>query len=1625
LDPRIDRHPHPVTPPEAHRDSSASSSPGRLAAGRPEGASPAPPRPQLEQLNRALVVLSACNKAVATATSEAELLERACEAIVRVGGYRLSWVGYAEHDEDKRVRPVAQFGFDEGYVERVRITWGDDERGHGPTGTAIRTGRPEVAQRIGTDPRFEPWRADALERGYGSTISLPLVVEGERLGALVIYAAEPDAFDDGEALMLMQAADDLALGIAHQRADAGRREAETEQEKTAAALRVQTALLDQLFESAPEAIVMLDMEDRITRANREFMRMFGYTAAECCGQLLNDLIVPPGMMEHALRLTHEVVECGRQCIAEGVRRRKDGSTMHVSILGSPINSGEKQIAAYAIYRDISERRRMEQMQARRVRYAALRADIQSVFSHAPEGGRDALPCAAEALAQHLDGALARIWTLEGGTQALQLCASAGVDIQPGCPASSHVEADSTLIATVARERVAYVTNDVPADTWPADSGRAGSEGMATFAAYPLLVDDSLAGVLAVRARDPLESDTLETLESVAGMIAQGIARLRAQDALRASEERFRAIVDQQTDLICRFRPDTILTFVNDAYARHFGRTPEELLGRSFLDLIPVEQHEFVRANVHSRCVNPRVEAYEHAAIAADGKLRWHQWIDLLVSDPHGNGVEFQSVGRDVTERHQAEEAIQRSEQIARAQTAIITATLQSMTREPTPDSFTGQVLRTIVEQLGGFAGTFWVPADAPGSVRVYLDLEDDRLVKAEDSGHPGRSPQRIIDLQRPPPAQIDDPKVFDFNHILNHPDYAPFREWALRRGVRTVLQVPMVFGSDIVGVYTVRFDHERTFDAQDLQLAKALALQATLAIRLTQLGEQAKSAAVAQERERAARERAAELNRTNAALQRTLARLVTAEAPSRLLENILQEAAAIVGAGMACIFQYVEDGDALRPRWCVLDAQALDLERDPRFTAWATPVPAAGSRAWRRVVGSSAHAWFLCGNDSDPILPYAPDWQRLMLHRSILAVPLLAGERALGFVAFFLDHSEHPQQQHIELARVFGHQAGLALQLARLGERAQQAAVSQERVAQLAQANQALTGTLERLATEPSLDTALGHVLAAVTHQLEAHSSTLWLYDMAEGLAHLHMVYEHQRIVPAAQSEHPHAQRSISLSAGMHQRNVLDRDLTLTEVSRENGFLPEMCEYLHAQGIRYLLSVPMRLGATVVGACFVRVYRDHLPNPERVELARVLTQQATLLLYASRMAELGKRAALGFEREKAAQERALELAHVNATLQEALELLASEPVLDGFLAYLLQRVVEQFAAHSCSLLLPDEARKEVVVHLTCQDGRIYDREAFSALPIGKAFDGDAEAEKKWSLFQNPQTAVVPDIEAFDFPDSVRAALRVTGIRSLTATPLRLGERVIGRLVVRFDAARALSAPQIELLQSIANQMAVALHMSRLAEEVRRAAVLDERNRMARDIHDTLAQGFTGVIVQLEAAKDAIARRRGRDTREHIQRAADLARHSLAEARRSVRALKPLALEHGGLQAAFEALLANVTAGTGLTAQFASSGEPYGLPLDLEESLLRIGQEALTNVLKHSQAQHFGATLTFDAAAVELVLDDDGVGFDPNARTDGMGLRGMHERAQRLGGQIQLHAAPGNGTHILVRVPRPA
>jgi PAS domain S-box-containing protein len=165
------------------------------------------------RLHRALRTLGECNEALVRATEETGLLQRICDIIVEVGGYRLAWVGFTVEDEAKSVRPVARAGVEDGYLEAARISWADNERGRGPTGRCIRSGEPVVARQLTTYPDFEPWRAAAAQRGYASSAALPLVVEGRTIGALMIYAAEREAFDDDEVRLLRQLTDDLAFGL--------------------------------------------------------------------------------------------------------------------------------------------------------------------------------------------------------------------------------------------------------------------------------------------------------------------------------------------------------------------------------------------------------------------------------------------------------------------------------------------------------------------------------------------------------------------------------------------------------------------------------------------------------------------------------------------------------------------------------------------------------------------------------------------------------------------------------------------------------------------------------------------------------------------------------------------------------------------------------------------------------------------------------------------------------------------------------------------------------------------------------------------------------------------------------------------------------------------------------------------------------------------------------------------------------------------------------------------------------------------------------------------------------------------------------------------------------------------
>jgi diguanylate cyclase (GGDEF)-like protein len=164
-------------------------------------------------LNRKLKALSRCNQILVRAENEQALLDEICQVICSEAGYRMAWVGFAEHDADKTVRSVAQSGFEDGYLDGLNITWADSELGQGPTGVSIRTARTVINQDYLANPQMRPWREAAIKRNYQASIALPLICNKQVLGSLAIYSAEPFAFADEELALLEELANDLAYGI--------------------------------------------------------------------------------------------------------------------------------------------------------------------------------------------------------------------------------------------------------------------------------------------------------------------------------------------------------------------------------------------------------------------------------------------------------------------------------------------------------------------------------------------------------------------------------------------------------------------------------------------------------------------------------------------------------------------------------------------------------------------------------------------------------------------------------------------------------------------------------------------------------------------------------------------------------------------------------------------------------------------------------------------------------------------------------------------------------------------------------------------------------------------------------------------------------------------------------------------------------------------------------------------------------------------------------------------------------------------------------------------------------------------------------------------------------------------
>src|SRR5271165_7062493 len=300
----------------------------------------------LRRLNRELRAISNCNQTLLRASDEQSLLEEICRIVCEEAGYRMAWVAYAEHDEAKSVRRVAWTGAEGGYLASAGITWADTDRGRGPTGTAIRSGKSCCIQDFAMDPRLAPWRESLLQRGFRSGIALPLKDENDNaFGSLTIHSAQPNAFTPEEIRLLEELAADLAFGIVTLRSQAARKQAEQE-----------VSLLSFALDKVGETALLVDDRGRFHYVNEEGRRVLGYTRTELLGMGVPDIDpeFPAGRWSDHWR----DLKAQGSLSFESRHRTRDGRIFPVEISANHFEYGGR---AYnlALVRDITERKRAE------------------------------------------------------------------------------------------------------------------------------------------------------------------------------------------------------------------------------------------------------------------------------------------------------------------------------------------------------------------------------------------------------------------------------------------------------------------------------------------------------------------------------------------------------------------------------------------------------------------------------------------------------------------------------------------------------------------------------------------------------------------------------------------------------------------------------------------------------------------------------------------------------------------------------------------------------------------------------------------------------------------------------------------------------------------------------------------------------------------------------------------------------------------------------------------------------------------------------------------------------------------------------------------------------------------
>jgi signal transduction histidine kinase len=386
------------------------------------------------------------------------------------------------------------------------------------------------------------------------------------------------------------------------------------------------------------------------------------------------------------------------------------------------------------------------------------------------------------------------------------------------------------------------------------------------------------------------------------------------------------------------------------------------------------------------------------------------------------------------------------------------------------------------------------------------------------------------------------------------------------------------------------------------------------------------------------------------------------------------------------------------------------------------------------------------------------------------------------------------------------------------------------------------------------------------------------------------------------------------------------------------------------------------------------------------------------------------------------QQRATHLAKANEALRGCLDTLADVPELDDFLGQVMTSISRYLGASFSIVRMLNSERNRLTVELVFK-GDVVVTPIEAGFP--EAWRSVSPSESYLAIYQaQPVTVTHPFDPKAPTPPGLREYLVELGMRTGLIIPLVSAGQMHGLLAFYFHEERNFDPGALEIARALATQAGLAVHLTRLARTAKQSAVLEERNRLAGEIHDSLAQIFAGISMQLFASMEALSAKDD-DSRGYIERANELAHFGLAEARRSALSLRSDIIEDLGLVPALQMLVERSNIPGRLRCNFSAKGfTQETLSLSAQQGLLRIAQEAISNALRHARPTIVSVSLRGDPKRAILEIRDNGLGMDSIRleTAEGLGIASMRARAKQLDAQLEIRTAPGHGTTVTVRLP---